>query len=122
MWRGPARRWSIPINCGRRSTISCATPSTRRRPAPASRSGRAGPERRHVIEIEDDGPGIPADVLPKIFDLYFTTKPDGTGVGLAVTHQIVEAHGGTIEVDSAAGRGTRMIVTIPDRQEEQARG
>jgi signal transduction histidine kinase len=76
----------------------------------------------HVIEIEDHGPGIPADVLPRIFDLYFTTKPDGTGVGLAVTHQIVEAHGGTIEVDSAEGRGTRMILTLPDRQEEQARG
>jgi signal transduction histidine kinase len=86
----------------------------------SDRARRAGAS--HVVEIEDDGPGIPADVLPKIFDLYFTTKPDGTGVGLAVTYQIIEAHGGTLEVDSAPGRGTRMIVTIPDRQEEQARG
>jgi signal transduction histidine kinase len=53
--------------------------------------------------------------LPRIFDLYFTTKADGTGVGLAVTHQIVEAHGGTIEVDSEVGRGTRMTLVIPDR-------
>jgi len=84
------------------------------------RARRAGAG--HVIEVEDNGPGIPADVLPKIFDLYFTTKSDGTGVGLAVTYQIVEAHGGTIEVDSTEGRGTRMILTIPDRQEEHARG
>jgi signal transduction histidine kinase len=76
----------------------------------------------HLIDVEDHGPGIPPDLLPKIFDLYFTTKADGTGVGLAVTHQIVEAHGGTIEVDSVVGRGTRMIVTLPATQEEAARG
>ena len=67
----------------------------------------------HVIEVEDHGPGISPDHRRKIFDLYFTTKPDGTGVGLAVTHQIVEAHRGSIEVDSSPGRGTRMIVRLP---------
>ena len=70
----------------------------------------------------DEGPGIPADILPKIFDLYFTTKADGTGVGLAVTHQIVEAHQGRIEVDSPPGRGTRMRVRIPANQEAADRG
>ena len=72
----------------------------------------------HVVEVEDEGPGIPPDILPKIFDLYFTTKADGTGVGLAVTHQIVDAHHGSIEVDSLPGRGTRMIVSLPLRQED----
>ncbi|MEI6245785.1 MAG: ATP-binding protein, partial [Acidobacteriota bacterium] len=67
----------------------------------------------HVIEVEDQGPGISPEHRLKIFDLYFTTKPEGTGVGLAVTHQIVEAHRGSIEVDSEPGRGTRMIVRIP---------
>ena len=76
----------------------------------------------HVIDIADDGPGIPADIVPKIFDLYFTTKADGTGVGLAVTHQIVEAHRGRIEVDSSPGRGTRMRVYIPANQEATDRG
>ncbi len=67
----------------------------------------------HVVVVEDHGGGIAADHLPRIFDLYFTTKTDGTGVGLAVTHQIIEAHGGSIEVDTVAGRGTRMIVNLP---------
>jgi signal transduction histidine kinase len=67
----------------------------------------------HRIVIEDHGPGIPAEHLPRIFDLYFTTKSDGTGIGLAVTHQVIEAHGGTLEVDTELGRGTRMIIQLP---------
>ncbi len=77
-------------------------------------------DRGHRIVVADSGPGIAPEHLPKIFDLYFTTKADGTGVGLAVTHQIIDAHGGTIEVDSAPGRGTRMIVTLPARAPEAA--
>jgi signal transduction histidine kinase len=76
----------------------------------------------HVIDVVDEGPGIPADVLPKIFDLYFTTKADGTGVGLAVTNQIVEAHHGRIDVETSPGRGTRMSVRIPVDQEAADRG
>ena len=74
----------------------------------ASRDG-AG----HHVVVEDQGPGIAPEHLAKVFDLYFTTKADGTGVGLAVTHQIIEAHGGSIEVDTEVGRGTRMIVRLP---------
>jgi signal transduction histidine kinase len=76
----------------------------------------------HVIEITDEGPGIPADIVPKIFDLYFTTKADGTGVGLAVTHQIVEAHRGRIDVESSPGAGTRMALRIPAEQGASDRG
>ena len=76
----------------------------------------------HVIDVMDEGPGIPADIVPKIFDLYFTTKADGTGVGLAVTHQIVEAHRGRIDVDSSPGSGTRMSIRIPADQEAPDRG
>ncbi len=81
---------------------------------------REGGER--VLEVRDTGRGIEADHLPRIFDLYFTTKADGTGVGLAVTQQIVTAHGGTIEVDSQPGAGTTMTVRLPVGEEEQTRG
>ena len=67
----------------------------------------------HVVEVADSGAGISAESLSRIFDLYFTTKPDGTGVGLAVTQQILSAHGGTVEVESAEGRGTRMALRLP---------
>jgi signal transduction histidine kinase len=77
----------------------------------ARREGRST-----TIAVSDDGPGIPAGVLPRIFDLYFTTKAGGTGIGLPVAQQIVTAHGGTIEVDSEPGRGTRMIVRLPDEE------
>jgi signal transduction histidine kinase len=74
-----------------------------------ARTGAKG----HAIEVTDTGSGIPAEDLPRIFDLYFTTKADGTGIGLAVTQQIISAHGGTIEVDSKPGAGTRMTVRLP---------
>jgi signal transduction histidine kinase len=71
----------------------------------------------HAIEVADTGRGIGPDELPRIFDLYFTTKPEGTGVGLAVTQQIVTAHGGTIEVGSRPLEGTTMTVRLPGGEE-----
>jgi len=71
------------------------------------------------VKIGDNGPGIPADVVPRIFDPFFTTKDvgEGTGLGLAIVHELVERHGGTIEVDSQVGRGTSFTVTLPRRGE-----
>jgi signal transduction histidine kinase len=74
----------------------------------------------HAIEVRDTGRGIEPDHVPRIFDLYFTTKAEGTGVGLAVTQQIVAAHGGTIEVDSRPGAGTTMTVRVPAGEGEEA--
>ncbi len=79
----------------------------------AARCGRDG----CVIEVRDTGRGIEPGDLPRIFDLYFTTRAEGTGIGLAVTQQIVTAHGGTIEVDSRPGLGTTMTVRLPAAQE-----
>ncbi len=71
---------------------------------------------KHVaVEVEDNGHGIPADVLPKIFDPFFTTKEagKGTGLGLSISFKIVQSHGGRIEVNSRPGAGTRFTVILP---------
>ena len=67
------------------------------------------------VTVEDEGPGIPADVQAHMFDTGFTTKDGGSGVGLAVTRRVIEQHGGAITVDSAPGKGTRITVTLPER-------
>lgn len=68
-----------------------------------------------AIEVEDNGTGIPPDVLPKIFDPFFTTKEigKGTGLGLSISYQIIKDHGGRINVDSLLGRGTKFTVWLP---------
>jgi len=67
------------------------------------------------IEVTDHGAGIPAEHLPRVFDPFFTTKPvgEGTGLGLSIAHQIVAAHSGRIEIDSAPGTGTTVRILIP---------
>ena len=67
------------------------------------------------IAFEDTGPGIPPEILGRIFDPFFTTKPEvsGTGLGLSVSLGIVQSHGGTIDVQSALGKGTTFTVTLP---------
>jgi signal transduction histidine kinase len=76
------------------------------------------------LSIHDEGNGIPDDVRDKIFDLYFTTKKDGSGIGLAMTYRIVELHNGSIEVESDATHGTTFILRFPlaSPQEGRARG
>jgi len=64
-----------------------------------------------VLEVEDNGPGLPAP-YETVVEPFFTTKPHGTGLGLAVTHRIVADHGGSVSVDSRPGR-TRFIVALP---------
>jgi len=65
------------------------------------------------VEVSDSGPGIPQDKLDKIFTPFFTTKPRGTGLGLAVVKKVVERHKGRIEVSSALGRGTTFRIHLP---------
>jgi len=64
------------------------------------------------LKIEDNGAGIPADVLPKVFEPLYSTKSFGTGLGLPMVKQIVEQHGGTIAITSEHGKGTRVIVRL----------
>jgi signal transduction histidine kinase len=66
-----------------------------------------------TLAITDTGPGIPPESREKIFQLYYTTKPHGSGMGLAMTFRAVQLHGGTIEIASEAGRGTTFRLTLP---------
>lgn len=65
------------------------------------------------VEVEDTGPGMDEDTIEQIFDPYFTGKSGGTGMGLTTVKNIVEAHGGEVNVHSILGRGTRMSVRLP---------
>jgi|SRR5579863_4626568 len=66
-----------------------------------------------LLRIRDQGPGIPEEIVGKIFDLYFTTKSGGSGIGLAMTYRILQLHHGSIEVESGTGRGTEFRLRIP---------
>jgi|SRR5579862_2492821 len=68
---------------------------------------------RAVLRIVDTGRGIPRDVLPHVFDQYFTTKTSGTGLGLSICRQIIEQHGGSIELLSEMGLGTTVLISLP---------
>ena len=66
-----------------------------------------------LVEVADDGPGIPEAVQRRLFEPFFTTKRNGTGLGLSLSKGIVEAHGGDLTLESAPGRGTRFTVRLP---------
>jgi signal transduction histidine kinase len=69
--------------------------------------------KRVCVEFRDTGKGMNSSVVRQVFDPFFTTKPSGTGLGLSICHELVQAHGGEIQVDSQEGRGTSVKITIP---------
>jgi two-component system sensor histidine kinase AtoS len=75
----------------------------------ATGDGPAGP----WVAVEDDGIGIDPEDRQRIFVPFYSRRDSGTGLGLAVTHRVVEAHGGTIEVESQPGAGARFTVRLP---------
>jgi signal transduction histidine kinase len=79
-------------------------------PSPTGRPGRFA-----TLRVADNGPGIPAEAVDRIFEPFFSTKGngEGTGLGLAICYRIVSEHGGEIDVDSEPGRGTTLRVYLP---------
>jgi signal transduction histidine kinase len=71
------------------------------------------------IRVVDQGVGVPPEHLEKIFRLYFTTKPGGSGIGLAMVYRIVQMHDGRIDVESTVGKGTTVTVTLPAAPERR---
>ncbi|HEV3217192.1 MAG TPA: ATP-binding protein [Vicinamibacterales bacterium] len=76
-------------------------------------AAREAGDGRIVITVEDTGIGIPADQLGRIFDLYYTTRSGGSGIGLSMVYRIVQLHGGDVEVESTVGRGTSFRLLLP---------
>jgi len=91
---------------------------------PRVRPGELGDGRPAVVvEVEDTGCGIPADVLARVYDPFFTTKGEnGTGLGLAICKRIVEQHDGVLQIESAVGVGTTVRVTLPVRTDKNVAG
>ncbi len=85
----------------------------------AAQNGVAGPEGERLVKIAvtDTGPGISANLLAKIFDPYFTTKEQGSGLGLTVSYSIVKKHGGELSVESTPGSGTTFHISLPAGEE-----
>ncbi len=111
--KGNPGRLSVRIEPVRRTEV-----------ASAGYSGRGEGQQRVVISVADTGCGMDEDTLKRIFEPFFTTKGhgEGTGLGLSVVHGIVHAHGGSIEVHSALGKGSEFRVTLPLRDGMPAGG
>ncbi len=73
-----------------------------------------------VVEVVDDGPGMPAETLARCFEVYYSTKSGGSGLGLATVQRIIEAHDGRVQVESTPDRGTRVSLSLPLDPEEEA--
>ena len=74
------------------------------------------------VSFTDTGPGIAPDALTHVFDPFYTTKPEGLGLGLYITRNIVEEHGGRIEVESLLGEGATFTVWLPTGEEMRGGG
>jgi len=77
-------------------------------------------EHSQILEIRDSGTGIPEEDKGRIFDPFFTRKPEGTGMGLSISRQIIEKHGAVMEVDSTAGEGTTFRLIFPGETSQAA--
>jgi signal transduction histidine kinase len=113
LWADPHQLHQVLVNL-----IANAHQAMRRHQQPRQLllATRHQPDRARVqLEVADTGPGIPPDVLAKIFEAFFTTKPagEGTGLGLSLCQSIIEEHGGAIAAHSELGRGTRFVVELP---------
>jgi PAS domain S-box-containing protein len=112
---------TLPPICGQASKLGQVVLNVLRNAAQAiegTPNGKirvsAAPSDDHIeIVIEDDGPGIHVDHLPRVMQPFFTTKQNGTGLGLWISHTLVTEHGGTLDVQSVGGRGTRVAIRLP---------
>ncbi len=82
---------------------------------------RAAASGEVVLEVEDDGPGIPAELRERIFEVFYSSRGGGTGLGLPIARQVIERHGGSIEIDSEIDRGTTFRIRLQRRHSRESR-
>ncbi len=111
--RSRCRRASIRTCSNRPCSTSCSTASKPCRKAARFRSRSLAEDNTARLEIRDQGGGIDPAIRDKIFNLYFTTKKSGSGIGLAVSYRVLQLHNGTLEFDSEAGKGTTFRFILP---------
>jgi signal transduction histidine kinase len=107
----PGMLRQVVLNLAINACQAMSTGGTLRLTASAASRGRV------ELRVQDTGIGIAPENLQKIFDLYFTTKDHGTGIGLSMVYRIVQLHDGEIEVQSTPGRGTTFRVLLPRANE-----
>jgi signal transduction histidine kinase len=73
-----------------------------------------------ILTVSDSGPGVASEIRDKIFDPYFTTKSDGTGIGLSISHRIVTDHGGSLTVSDSDLGGAEFRIEIPIKKQERS--
>jgi signal transduction histidine kinase len=76
-------------------------------------TGFSAETRTVTVIIEDTGCGMTEETLSRMFDLFFTTKPQGTGLGMALARSVVDLHGGDLAIHSTVGKGTRITIRLP---------
>ena len=93
------------------NAVSAAVEEEDGRPEVRLTARREGPEL--VLEVEDNGPGIPPEEQEKVFELFYSTRKGGTGLGLAIVQRIAKGHGSEVEIESREGLGTVMRIRLP---------
>jgi signal transduction histidine kinase len=96
-----------------KGTIAIAASLGAMEPDPAFASAPQEPTPIVIVDVADNGPGVPEELNDRIFDPFFTTKLKGTGLGLGIVRKIVDAHDGRIDLSSSKDTGTRFRVTLP---------
>ncbi len=104
---------------GGQGTIRLTASVGREYEEPTAGAEERAPGATLVVEVADDGPGVPPETAERVFNPFFTTKPQGSGLGLAIVRKIVDAHNGHIDLETAPGKGTRFRVTLPVNSGEE---
>src|SRR5438552_4286918 len=118
VWGDPVQLLQVLLNLALNAleAMSDMPPDARRLFIQAGRDGN----RDILVSVRDTGPGFPAETAEKLFEAFFSTKSDGTGMGLAISRSIIEAHGGTLSGENCDGGGACFTVRLPQAKEDDS--